>query len=105
MKRSRGKRWKGEIGTRKYKTNTEGIMKKQGAMSDIGTSFNFVVIEPFDRVKSLSADDLISDIKQDIADSREKLDDAVLKELRDDDFFCKPVAECRSIPPTVDADR
>jgi len=52
-----------------------------------------------------SLDDLISDIKQDIADSREKLDDAVLKELRDDDFFCKPVAECRSIPPTVDADR
>ena len=54
---------------------------------------------------SLSADDLISDIKQDIADSSEKLDAAELKELKEDDFFSKPLAECQSTPSAVDADR
>lgn len=52
-----------------------------------------------------SLDDLISDIKEDIADSREKLDDTVLKKLKDDDFFSKPLSLCQSTSPTVDADR
>ena len=59
----------------------------------------------FDHFMSLSADDLISDIKQDIADSSEKLDAAELKELKEDDFFSKPLAECQSTPSAVDADR
>ena len=49
-------------------------------------------------------DDLISDIKEDIADAKEKLDDAVLNELKDDDFFSKSLADCQNSPP-LDADR
>lgn len=51
-----------------------------------------------------SLDDLISDIKEDIADAKEKLDDAVLNELKGDYFFSKSLADCQN-SPALDAER
>ena len=56
-------------------------------------------------IEFISSDDLISDIHEDIADSRVKLDEATLKALKDDDFLSKPLSECQRTTPTVDADR